>query len=93
MNKQIEALKMAIEALENIFGWQRTTIDILDVHKACKEALAEAEKQEPVAFDEEVFNTIAYAYRTCPAHEVKMVSERYQDLLNYVLSLMEKNHG
>ena len=46
MNKQIEALKMAIEALENIFGWQRTTIDILDVHKTCKEALAEAEKQE-----------------------------------------------
>ena len=50
-----------------------------------------AEKQEPVAFDEEEFNAIAYAYRTCPVHEVKMVSERYQDLLNYVLSLKEKN--
>ena len=89
MNKQIEALKMAIKTLSQDEGW----FDPSEAIKACKEALAEAEKQEPVVFDEEEFNTIAYAYRTCPAHEVKMVSERYQDLLNYVLSLMEKNHG
>lgn len=47
MNKQIEALKMAIEALEGIDEcyWEHTVL------QACKEALAEAEKQEPVAFN------------------------------------------
>ena len=43
--------------------------------------------QEPVAWNEEEFNAIAYAYRTCPAHEIKMVSDRYQELVNYVLSI------
>lgn len=46
MNKQIEALKMVIEALEELDkGNPIATSDLL---KACKEALAEAEKQEPV---------------------------------------------
>ena len=42
MNKQIEALKMAIEALEGIDEcyWEHTVL------QSCKEALAEAEKQE-----------------------------------------------
>jgi hypothetical protein len=43
--------------------------------------------QEPVAWNEEEFNAIAYAYRTCPVHEVKMVNERYQELVDYVLSI------
>ena len=52
----------------------------------CIEALAQP-AQEPVAWNEEEFNAIAYAYRTCPAHEIKMVSDRYQELVNYVLSI------
>ena len=42
MNKQIEALKMAIEALEGIDEcyWEHTVL------QTCKEALAEAENQE-----------------------------------------------
>ncbi len=47
--------------------------------------------QEPVGWNEEEFNEIAYAYRICPAHKVNMVSERYQDLVAYVLSLKDKN--
>ena len=46
MNKQIEALKMAIEAVEGqAFGKYRQ-----EVVAKLKEALAEAEKQEPVAW-------------------------------------------
>ena len=50
MNKQIEALKMAIEALEGIDEcyWEHTVL------QACKEALAEAESEsssQPVAFN------------------------------------------
>jgi len=47
--------------------------------------------QETVGWNEEEFNEIAYAYRICPAHEVKKVSERYQDLVAYVLALKDKN--
>ena len=112
MNKQTEALKMAIEALSQDEGWFEPEAAI----KACKDALAQpASKnirdsfnkmledkvayykgkqpaqeyltraqqvirannsaQEPVAWNEEEFNAIAYAYRTCPAHEIKMVIE------------------
>ena len=57
MNKQTqEALKMAIEALQNnqTYDWKGNPLTALDeanekVINACKEALAEAEKQEPVA--------------------------------------------
>lgn len=46
MNKQIEALKMAIEAIEfQAFGKYKQ-----EVVAKLKEALAEAEKQEPVAW-------------------------------------------
>ena len=49
MNKQIEALKMAIEFIE-----RHVEADEYDwLIQACKEALAEAEKQEPVAWMEE----------------------------------------
>ena len=83
MNTQTqEALKMAIEALSQDEGWFEPEAAI----KACKEAL-EQPAQEPVAWNEEEFNAIAYAYRTCPAHEIKMVSDRYQELVNYVLSI------
>lgn len=83
MNKQIEALKMAIKILSQDEGW----FDPSEAIKACKEALAEAEKREPVAWNEEEFNAIAYAYRSCPSHEIKMISERYKDLVDYVLSI------
>ena len=59
----------------------------LNVLIDCKKALAQP-AQEPVAWNEEEFNAIAYAYRTCPAHEIKMVSDRYQELVNYVLSII-----
>lgn len=45
-NKTIEALKMAIEWIEA--DWKPTNKEA--VLKACKEALAEAEKQEPAAW-------------------------------------------
>jgi hypothetical protein len=65
--------------------------------QACKEALdteqvrEDLPAQEPVGWNEEEFNEIAYAYRICPAHKVNMVSKRYQDLVAYVLSLKDKN--
>ena len=50
MNKQIEALKMAIKDLEDIKRWWRGIEHYQNTINACKEALAEAEKQEPVAW-------------------------------------------
>jgi hypothetical protein len=35
-------------------------------------------------FNEEEFNAIAYSYRSWPAHDPKGVSDRYQELLNYL---------
>ncbi len=81
-----EALKMAIDALSQDEGWFETEEAI----NACKEALKQP-AQETVGWNEEEFNEIAYAYRICPAHEVKKVSERYQDLVAYVLALKDKN--
>ena len=84
-----EALKMAIDDLELCNGAQTVEEIIIYTHdaiKACKEAL-EQPAQEPVAWNEEEFNAIAYAYRSCPAHEIEMISERYQDLVDYVLSI------
>ena len=84
-----EALKMAIDDLELCNGAQAVEEIIIYTHdaiKACKEAL-EQPAQEPVAWNEEEFNAIAYAYRSCPAHEIEMISERYQDLVDYVLSI------
>ena len=84
------ALKVAIDAL--LYGTDHTK-----AVKACKEALdteqvrEDLPAQEPVGWNEEEFNEIAYAYRICPAHKVNMVSERYQDLVAYVLSLKDKN--
>ena len=86
MNTQtLEALKMAQEVL-NLYCEQLNSKFANDALKAIDEALAQP-TQEPVAWNEEEFNAIAYAYRTCPAHEIKMVSDRYQELVNYVLSI------
>ena len=86
MNTQTqEALKMAQEVL-NLYCEQLNSKFANDALKAIDEALAQP-TQEPVAWNEEEFNAIAYAYRTCPAHEIKMVSDRYQELVNYVLSI------
>ena len=89
-----EALKMAIAEIE---GWidhayGHTPEECADnkAIKACKEAL-EQPAQEPVAWNEEEFNAIAYAYRAFPSSEVKMVSEKYKALVDYVLSIA--NHA
>ena len=88
MTKQTEALRMAIEVIEafergcDIDDYFMDVSNALDV---CKEALAET--QEPVAWNEEEFNAIAYAYRTCPIQEVELVSQRYQELVDYVLTI------
>ena len=101
-----EALKMAIEGLLELHSFVNEELEtayrcntnqavklnakldgVEKSIKACKEAL------EQPAWNEEKFNAIAYAYRSCPAHEVKMVSERYQELVDYVLSLKEKNNA
>jgi len=79
-----EALKMAYKAEET--GNLQDLIDAVNMLVEVVEALDQP-AQEPVAWNEEEFNAIAYAYRTCPAHEIKMVSERYQDLVDYVLSI------
>lgn len=79
-----EALKMAIDWIEGWSGYSPSKDEAL---KACKEAL------EQPAWNEEEFNAIAYAYRSCPANEVKMVNERYQELVDYVLLLKEKNNA
>ena len=87
MTKQTEALHKALKVL-NCLNNDRVyeTAWVKGAINACEEAL-EQPAQEPVAWNEEEFNAIAYAYRTCPAHEIKMVSDRYQELVNYVLSI------
>jgi hypothetical protein len=91
-----EALKMAIEQLwscsmlMNLDHSDYLYEDVIAAHDACKEALKQP-AQKTVGWNEEEFNEIAYAYRICPAHKVNMVSERYQDLVAYVLSLKDKN--
>ena len=42
---------------------------------------------EPVAWNEEEFNAIAYSYRSWLASDPKGVSERYEELVNYVQSI------
>jgi hypothetical protein len=89
-----EALKMAREALKEaediIEGKTGQGGYFAKPINACEEAL-EQPAQEPVSWNEETFNNIAYAYRTCPAHEIEMVSQRYQELVDYVLALKDKN--
>ena len=101
MNTQTqEALKM-LDAIQikysdliyNEAGFEKAE-EFEDDIIAVKEAIATNEEssvvqpaQEPVSWNEETFNHIAYAYRTCPVHEVKMVNERYQELVDYVLSI------
>ena len=79
------ALKMAIETMT-----LPNNLSFLMAITACKEAL-EQPAQEPVAWNEEEFNAIAYAYRAFPSSEVKMVSEKYKALVDYVLSIA--NHA
>lgn len=43
--------------------------------------------QKPMAWNEEKFNAIAYAYRASPSSKIKMVSEKYKALIDYVLSI------
>jgi len=87
--EQLCSLLITFGVSPSELNMQKDTFLIKPIN-ACKEAL-EQPAQEPVAWNEEEFNEIAYAYRICPAHEVKKVSERYQDLVAYVLALKEKN--
>ena len=50
---------------------------------------------EPVAWNEEEFNHIAYSYRSWPSTDPIGVSERYDELVNYVQSITHpaKNNG
>ena len=40
-------------------------------------------------WNEEEFNHIAYAYRLCPLQDVEMVSQRYKELVDYVLNVFD----
>ena len=72
INKQIEALKMAIDWIEKETRSQYTYVDIL---QACKEALAEAEKQEDYPSKEEILNKIFDAvYTQYPKKEWQSLS-------------------
>jgi hypothetical protein len=42
---------------------------------------------EPVAWNEEEFNHIAYSYRSWLASDPKGVADRYDELVNYVQSI------
>ena len=42
---------------------------------------------EPVAWNEEEFNAIAYSYRSWLASDPKGVADRYEELVNYVQSI------
>ena len=87
MNEQTrQALEMAKEFIGGLDLKISKGLEACMVIDEIDEALAQP-TQEPVAWNEEEFNAIAYAYRTCPAHEIKMVSDRYQELVNYVLSI------
>ena len=84
--KTRKALEMAKEFIGGLDLKISKGLEACMVIDEIDEALAQP-TQEPVAWNEEEFNAIAYAYRTCPAHEIKMVSDRYQELVNYVLSI------
>lgn len=79
MNKQIEALKMAIEALEGIDEcfWEHTVL------QACKEALAEAEKQEPVALirHENGNFSPAPSWQSLSDNEINKLADKYSEPL------------
>ena len=78
MNKQIEALKMAVEALyaleyhDNLIEYDAYRVDkdfdLDKVRNACNDALAEAEKQEPVAWMSKMgsFTAIAETKKQLP---------------------------
>ena len=92
MNKKDEALKIENSDFnkctkQELFEYILVLREALDTEQVREDLPA----QEPVGWNEEEFNEIAYAYRICPAHKVNMVSERYQDLVAYVLSLKDKN--
>jgi len=80
MNKQTQ------EALKIFNSYADMDMDYFDAIDSLKKAL-EQPAQEPVAWNEEEFNNIAYAYRSCPINKIEMVSERYQELVDYVLSV------
>jgi hypothetical protein len=93
-----EALKMAgyeldgvIADVEKFDGFDDVCLQTIKRVRSTIEEALEQSAQEPVAWNEEEFNAIAYAYRTCPVHEIEMVSQRYQELVDYVLALKEKN--
>ena len=65
MNKQIKALKMAIEVLSQDEGW----FDPSKALKACKEALAEAEKQEWQSLSDDEVREIRVKYAGLPWNE------------------------
>ena len=73
MNKTTEALKMAIEALQNnqTYDWKGNPLTALDeanekVINACKEAL-ESQEQEPVAIKNENGITLKLGWEDLPA--------------------------
>lgn len=83
MNKTTEALKMAIEALEDangiiLNGWSWVHDESLEAIQACKEALAEAEKQSGEnirqSFDEMLEDKVAYYKGKQPAQTEYVVN-------------------
>jgi hypothetical protein len=92
MNKQIEALKMAIEALDNacmkIEKWTKggKWNAGKDALAKCKEALAEAEKQGPVAWMSKMgsFTAIAETKKQLPkgSEPIPLYTHPNQELLN-----------
>ena len=100
MNKQIEALKMAVEALDaleyhdNLIEYDAYRIDkdfdLDNVRNACNDALAEAEKQEPVAWMRRKYdsgtNPVAvewdYSDIQIFKHDIPLYTHPNQELLN-----------
>jgi hypothetical protein len=94
MSKQIEALKMAVELMERFLEHDGiSSSDYIDVLEACKEALKEAEKQEPVAYIKEVGEhgiidfayideDVAYPVYTHPATWQSLSDDEIEDIWN-----------
>ena len=88
MNTQTQEALEKIERrlrADNLDEWSLTAL--ADIAKEALEAEQVCQAQEPVAWNEEEFNAIAYAYRICSVHEIERVSQRYQELVDYVLSI------
>ena len=91
MNKQIEALKMAIEALDTLMMEKGSIYQ--QALKACKEALAEAEKLAWQSLSDDEIEYLE-CLKAPPVHPDFVNDDSWYEFARAIeAKLKEKNHG